>query len=66
MRRQVVHKTTRANCNMLKVIKFAVTSCNIICYRSFRVRLRAICGLKSASAQIAVIQNLEFKDKLSH
>ena len=44
MRRQVVHKTTRTNCNRLKAIQFAVTSCNIICYRLFAVRLRAICG----------------------
>jgi len=45
--KQLVHKTTRTNCNRLKAIKFAVTSCNIICYQSFRVRFRAICGLKS-------------------
>jgi len=45
MRRQIVHKTTRANCDMLKAIKFAITSCNIIHYRSFHVRLRAIFGL---------------------
>jgi len=30
MRRQLVHKTTRTNCNRLKAIKFAATSCNII------------------------------------
>jgi hypothetical protein len=29
---QVVRKTTRTDRNRLKVIKFAVTSCNVICY----------------------------------
>ena len=45
MRRQLVHKTTRTNSNRNYPVHFVEYDSTINHYRSFRVRLRVICGL---------------------